>query len=110
WYSREDTIYSYSFRLHRGSVIRPGSGSITDGFTRSEGDLYVANAIGIGVLRGQTIDYQYRYPQANINSNVPFSMLEMSPGLLAIATCDGLFRFNIVNHRLDTLLRMPGIC
>lgn len=110
WYSRWDTIYSYSYKTHRTVALPAGEGSITDGFAHSEGNLYVANAIGIGVLRANRIDYQYRYPKPDINSNVPFSMLEISPGLIAIATCNGLFRYNIVSHAMDTLWRMPGIC
>ncbi len=110
WYSREDTIYSYSFRTHHTAVIRPGSGSITDGFVRSQGDLYLANAIGVGILGGGKIDYLYRYPQPDVNSNVPFAMQEISPGEIAIATCDGLFLFHTAAHQLDTILRIPGIC
>lgn len=110
WYSDEDSIYAYSYRTHSTMAIYAGKGSITDGFALSEGDLYVANAIGVGIIRKNRIDYQYRYPKADINSNVPFSMIELSPGLIAIATCDGLFRYNIQNHLVDTLWRVPGIC
>jgi signal transduction histidine kinase len=110
WYSQGDSIFSYSYRTRRTSIVPAGPGSITDGFALSGGNLYIANAIGVGVLQGNRIDYQYRYPLADINSNAPFAMLEISPGLLAIATCNGLFRYNTINHRVDTLLRMPGIC
>ncbi|HTI90012.1 MAG TPA: ATP-binding protein [Puia sp.] len=110
WYSWLDTIYSYSYKTRRTTKLPAGEGSITDGFVLSEGNLYVANAIGIGPLQNNHIDYQYRYPKPDINSNVPFSMVEISPGLIAIATCNGLFRYNILNHAMDTLWRMPGIC
>lgn len=110
WYSFEDTIHTYSFRTHRSAAIFAGAGSITEGFLRSQGLLYIANAIGIGVLDGKVIDYQYRYPQADNASNVPFAMRELRPGQLAIATCQGLFRFDVTRHTLDTLLCIPGIC
>jgi signal transduction histidine kinase len=110
WYSRNDTIFSWSYRTHQRTAIPAGDGSITDGFALSEGGLYVANAIGIGMLRQGRIDYQYRYPKPDINSNVPFAMQEISPGLIAIATCGGLFRYNILTHVVDTLWRKPGIC
>ncbi|MBS1604082.1 MAG: hypothetical protein JST42_15545 [Bacteroidetes bacterium] len=110
WYSRNDTIFSWSYRTRERTAIPAGEGSITDGFALSEGDLYVANAIGIGVLRKGRIEYQYRYPKPDINSNAPFAMQEISPGLIAIATCDGLFRYNILTHLVDTLWRKPGIC
>jgi signal transduction histidine kinase len=110
WYSREDTIFDYSFDRRRTTIVRAGLGSITDGFLRVGSKLYVANAIGIGPVRGSTIDYQYRYPQANDNSNVPFALQLLDSGRIAIATCEGLFRFHLADHRLDTLLRIPGIC
>jgi len=110
WYSSNDTVYSWSYRTRRRVAIPAGEGSITDGFVRSEGDLYVVNAVGVGVLRKDRIDYQYRYPKPDINGNAPFAVLEMSPGLIAIATCDGLFRYNILTHAVDTLWRAPGIC
>ncbi len=110
WYSRDDTAFAYSYRTRKTRRIRAGSGSITDGFARSKDAMYIANAIGIGLIRADTIAYRYRYPQANINSNVPFAMEEIAPGLIAIATCEGLFRFNVADDHLDTLLRIPGIC
>ena len=110
WYSREDTIYFYSYLTRKTTRIQPGSGSITDGFAWSKDSMWVANAIGIGVVRGETIAYHYRYPQANINSNVPFAMEEIAPGFIGIATCRGLLRFDVADHRLDTLLSIPGIC
>lgn len=110
WYSNAGTIYGFSYRTHLSRQVSAGSGAITSGFAWSEGNLYIANATGIGRLRDGNIDYQYRYPQSNINTNVPFSLVEMSPGLIAVATCNGLFRYNIADHRLDTLLRIPGIC
>ena len=62
WYSHGDSIYSYSYRLHKTTVgIPAGAGSITDGFALSGGRVYIANAIGIGLLQDGRIDYQYRF-------------------------------------------------
>ena len=110
WYSHEDTIYRYSYRTGQRAAFFAGSGSITDGFALSGGGLYIANAIGIGVFQGGRFDYLYRYPRPDINSNVPFSMLEWKPGVLAIATCNGLLGFDVRTRRLDTLLQPPGTC
>jgi len=110
WYSRDDSIFSYDYRTRRTTKILPGAGSITDGFAMAGGRLYVANAIGIGELHDDRIDYRYRYPLADVNSNAPFSMLEMSPGQLAIASCNGLLRYNTLTYAIDTLLHIPGTC
>jgi signal transduction histidine kinase len=110
WYSHDDSVYSYSYKTRQTRSIFAGAGSITDGFALSGGRLYIANAIGIGPLAGNRIDYQFRYPVADINNQVPFDMLELSPGKLAIAGCNGLFRYDTRSHRMDTMLRIPGIC
>ena len=110
WYSVNDTICSFSYRTHRSKAIYAGAGSITNGFVWSQGRLFVANAIGVGVIGDTQIDYQYRYPQSDINSNVPFAMVEMGSGGIAIATCKGLLRYDTLARRLDTLFRIPGIC
>ncbi|HEX9511677.1 MAG TPA: ATP-binding protein [Puia sp.] len=110
WYSHEDTIYRYTYRTGQTAPFFAGSGSITDGFALSGGGLYIANAIGIGIFQDGQFDYLYRYPRPDINSNVPFSMLELKPGILAIATCNGLLSFDVRTHVLDTLLQPPGTC
>lgn len=110
WYSRNDTIYAYRYKTRQTTAIYAGAGSITDGFAQTEGDLYMADAVGIGLIRDNRIDYEYTYPKSDINSNAPFAMLELSPGLLAIANCNGLFRFNTQTYQLDTLLHLPGTC
>ncbi|HWK04234.1 MAG TPA: ATP-binding protein [Puia sp.] len=110
WYSHEDTVYRYSYRTGQTAAFFAGSGSITDGFALSGDGLYIANAIGVGIFQGGRFDYLYRYPRPDINSNAPFSMLELKPGVLAIATCNGLFGFDVHTHMLDTLLQPPGTC
>ena len=110
WYSQDDSVYGYSYKTHRRLSLYDGRNSIVDGFIQSGGVLYAANAIGIGIIQNGKLTYIYRHPQADINGNVPFSMLELQPGLLALATCNGLLRFDTRTRRLDTLLNLPGIC
>ncbi len=110
WYSFADSVYSYNYKTRQTASYDCGKGSITTGFALSGKELYLANAVGIGVLQNGKIDYRYRYPRSDINSHAPFSMLELEPGLLAIASCSGLFRFDTRTNRLDTMLYIPGIC
>lgn len=110
WYSLGDTVFAYSFPTGRTTTRFAGAGSVATGFLHTGSGFYIANAIGIGVIHNQRIDYQYRYPQADRNSNMPFAMIEISPGHIGVATCEGLLRFDTRDHRLDTLLRIPGIC
>ncbi|HEY4206673.1 MAG TPA: ATP-binding protein, partial [Puia sp.] len=110
WYSYGDSIFSYDYRTRHTRMIRAGRGSITDGFIRMDSSIYVANAVGIGVIRNENVSYLYRWPQADVNSNVPFAMVELSSGVLAMGCCNGLFSFDPRSLRFDTVLRSPGTC
>jgi signal transduction histidine kinase len=125
WYSHSDSLYGYAYRTRRTESYDAGRGSITEGFAQSGGRIYIANAIGIGFVRNDSsgkdgtgkdgsrdgrISYVYRHPQPDINSNVPFSMLELSPGILVMASCNGLLRWDTRSGRLDTMLHLPGTC
>ena len=59
-------------------------------------------------MAGSTISTGIR--NRMLNSRVPFAIAEPQPGLLAIATCNGLLRFDTRTERLDTLLSIPGTC
>ena len=110
WYSRGDTLFSYSYKTRETGLVKAGHGSITTGFAISGGRLYIANAVGIGVIADGRVDYLYRHPKPDINSNVPFAMLELQPGQLLIAGCNGLLHLDTRTRRLDTLLHLPGTC
>lgn len=110
WYSYENTLHGYDYKTGKTSSTGLEYGSVTTGFLQSHDRLFIANAIGIGLLRDGKIDYLYRYPQPDINSNAPFAMIESEPGVLAIACCNGLLRFNVGTKRMDTLLPANGAC
>jgi signal transduction histidine kinase len=110
WYSHEDTIFNYAYKTGHTTLLSLEPGSITDGFAESGNRLYIANAIGIGVEEDRKVHYLYRHPQADINQNAPFAMMELKPGVLVIACCNGLLRFDTKTLHLDTLLHPPGTC
>ncbi len=72
WYSRDDTAFAYAYRTRKTRRIRAGSGSITDGFAASKDSMYVANAIGVGVIRGDTVAYRYPLPASQYQQQCPF--------------------------------------
>ncbi|HVU54318.1 MAG TPA: triple tyrosine motif-containing protein [Puia sp.] len=110
WYSYGDSIFSYNYHSRTTHMVHAGKGSITDGFIRMDSSLYVADAVGIGVIRQGNVSYLFRWPQADVNSNVPFAMVELSTGILAIGCCNGLFSFDPRSRRLDTLFHSGRTC
>jgi signal transduction histidine kinase len=75
----------------------------------SGADFYLANNNGIGMLVADSMKFLYKYPDRTVG-NITFDLLEISPGILAIATCGGLFRFNTNTHQLDTIFTKENIC
>lgn len=70
---------------------------------------YLASSLGVGILEADSVRMLIRYEGRNVG-NVTFDIREIQPGILAIATCGGLFRFNTASGRLDTLFSKENIC
>ncbi|MBL0182822.1 MAG: hypothetical protein IPP96_11230 [Chitinophagaceae bacterium] len=54
--------------------------------TESGGKIYIANPGGIGILQGDSLLFLCEYPK-NLVGTVTFDFTEISPGILAVATC-----------------------
>jgi signal transduction histidine kinase len=72
-------------------------------------EIYLANPNGIGILKADSLFYLYNYPKS-LAGTIVFDFTEINPGILAIATCAGLFRFNTNNNKFDTLFTKENIC
>ncbi len=70
---------------------------------------YFANHLGVGILAGDSIRLLYKYSEKN-TGNITFDIREIQPGILAIATCGGLFRFTTATSRMDTIFSKENIC
>ena len=80
-----------------------------DVVTESGGRIYIANMNGVGILDGDSLLFLYRYPK-EMAGTVTFDFTEISPGILAVATCSGLLRFNTITHQLDSIFTKENIC
>lgn len=70
---------------------------------------YLANNNGVGILNDDTVRVLYKYAGKN-TGNITFDIKEIEPGILAIATCNGLFRFNTSSSQLDVIFSKENIC
>lgn len=77
--------------------------------TASGGKIYIANLNGVGILDGDSLLFLYHYPK-ELAGTVTFDFAEIGPGILAIATCSGLLRFNTATKELDTIFSKENIC
>jgi signal transduction histidine kinase len=56
-----------------------------------------------------SIQYLYRHPAITYNS-ASYKVEEIEPGIVLLATCSGILKFNINNNKMDTILNSVGSC
>ena len=85
----------------------PGSEIIVKEIT--EGRKLLATEFGIGLFVNDSIQYLYKHPEITYNST-SYKIEEIEPGIVLLATCTGILKFNINNHKMDTILNSVGSC
>jgi signal transduction histidine kinase len=85
----------------------PGSEIIVKEIT--EGRKLLVTEFGIGLFVNDSIQYLYKHPEITYNST-SYKVEEIEPGIVLLATCTGILKFNINNHKMDTILNSVGSC
>lgn len=110
-FAGRDSLFLYNRKNYSKRLI--GTISINEGFALaySGGHLYIANQSGIGIINSNgSTDFLQRYDhKAGVHLQA-FDMLEVAPGKLAIATCDGLLGFDTRTKVTDTILKLQSVC
>jgi signal transduction histidine kinase len=113
WYNQPDSKLGYNC-LHRYNQVTGETkvfGKIKNGdiVAESGNSIYLANPLGIGKLQGDSLLWLYKYNE-QLSGTVIFDFAAIGTDTMAIATCGGLLRFDIKNHRLDTIFSKANIC
>lgn len=113
WYNQNEPMLGLTC-LHcynkKTDKIKVYSKIVGDGVVTSSGSsFYLANPRSIGIIEADSLNILYQYPLQQ-NGNITFDMQEIGPGILGIATCGGLFRYNTNTKRFDTLFSKENIC
>ena len=101
WYTNNDSLYNYNYKTNNRKYISHIRGSLYLAFCVTGNKLYIANEKGISVINNDSLDYIIKME----NMGDPFDMAELQPGILALATSKGLFKCNINNGSIDTMLK-----
>lgn len=97
-YNKKTGITTAFPKIKNGEIIAVTGSSV-----------YLASTDGISILKSDSAFTLYQYPKS-LKGTTTFDFTEISPGILAIATCAGLFSFNTANNRFDTLFTKENIC
>jgi signal transduction histidine kinase len=116
WYSRQinagnySCLNCYSYKT-RQTVTYPKIETADNfGLIALAGKVYVATDKGLGLLQNDSLNFLFRTVPEKRSGAMVFNMLEVSPGVLSMASCNGLVNYNISTHAIDTLLSLPGYC
>jgi signal transduction histidine kinase len=103
-------LYAYNYRT--GKTIIYEKVPIADRFAIAyDGNqTWIGTDRGVGMLQDDSVNYYFNTPPARRYETSPYAMLNISPGVFMVASCSGLFRYNISNSAVDTILRLPGSC
>src|SRR4029077_886613 len=108
WYSQHDAsagnvcLHSYNYKTRQTKVYYRIPGGETIAKEMTDGKIMLVTIFGIGWLTGDSIQYLYRHPQITYNSST-YSIEEIEPGIVLLATCSGILKFNTNNNKIDTL-------
>ena len=111
-YCYGDSIFSYNKKTYSRRLMfrTPVHDNFSLAFSGTH--LYFANQKGIGIISDKgTLDFiKYFDEKTGLLLTGLFNMLEIEPGKLALATCEGLLQFDIRTKAIDTLLKLPSVC
>src|SRR5207244_390863 len=105
WYSKETSnpgvnrLYCYN---ERSGTLKSFDKLFIAGLnalTYANKRIYISHAAGLGYIEADTIHYVF---DKNHWKLLAFDMMEVEPGKLFIATCNGLLQLNLNSEKLDT--------
>jgi len=115
WYSQHDAsvgficLHRYNHKTGQTKVYYNILGGETIAKEMTDGKIMLVTEFGIGWLMGDSIQYIYKHPQITYNSGV-YKIEEIEPGIVLLATCSGILKFNTNNNKIDTVLKSVGSC
>lgn len=102
-------LHSYNFRTGQLAVYRKVRQQYSQlVMTEAGGRLYLADESGIYRLQGDSLQEVFAYKFDRLRTH--FSMTEVAPGRLAIATCYELLQYDITAGKLDTIFAGGNYC
>ena len=78
--------------------------------SRSGDSFYLVTSRGLGLLKEDSIQLLFLPPANRGNIAAPYTMQEFTPGVLGVASCDGLILYDVKKKTTDTLINQPGYC
>ncbi len=103
-------LHSYNYRTRQLTVyskIRQNFAQLV--MAVSGGRIYLSSERGVYRMEGDSLKQLFKYPLLD-KPHTHFDMKEIGPGILAIANCNSLMRYDISSNKMDTLYDPGNYC
>ena len=115
WFAQPDTVfvtpsstlYNYNFKTGIKTAFPKIKEEYQLVMATAGKDMYISRGNGIYRLSGDSLILLYTYRQ---RTDQDYDMKEIAPGILAIAGCNAVLRFDIARRTLDTILGTGNYC
>jgi len=102
-------LYNYNYRTGQTRVFNKVRLANENVISVCQGKVYLADDRGIFLIQGDSLFPVYHHPSDGF-SRMHFDMHEIAPGILAVATCNSLLRFDTRYNKMDTLFNTGNYC
>ncbi len=111
WNAKLTHSFLYQYNYHTGQTREFEKISMVNEYVMaaSRGRVYLADDRGIFLIEGDELRKVYSHPQDGF-SRIHFDMKEIEPGVLGIATCNSLLRFDTRTNKMDTIFNTGNYC
>ncbi len=106
---RYNCLCNYNFYTGKVKIFDKVGPANENVMAVSRGQVYYADYKGIFRVEGDTLHALYRHPEDNY-PRLPYDMKEIEPGILAVASCNALLRFDTRTFKLDTIFNSGNYC
>lgn len=117
WYAQinnklgSNYLHRYNFKTGSTFVYEKLSVVLSNfAMTEMDGQFYFSFYKGMGRLQGDSLEYLFRPGNNKSQQSPSYAMLEFSPGVIGVGSCDGLILYNIKKRTTDTILKTLGYC
>ena len=110
WFLQNDHLKSYNYKTGKTTNYPLINGHMALAMQEYNSQLYIASYRGIAVFSSDSLRYVYQNKTYDRMTTMPYAMIEIQPGIMAVATCNALLQFNIETGKLDTLFSIQNTC
>ncbi len=117
WFAQTDSVnnpgtsmlYNYNFKTGKKTAFPRITEDYQMVMATAGNNMYISRNDGIYKLSGDSLERLHMYDHAR-KTGMDYDMREIAPGILLVAGCNAVLRFDIERRTVDTILKTGNYC